>query len=80
MSTRPLAASSGEDEDELVGNAFSEVVPGDGCLPSLDQVYRIGEAETHTEPEPSNGHTFYWSYAMGRFSVRMNARWESCSR
>ncbi len=54
----------GRDENELVGIAFSEVVPGDGCLPSLDQVYRIGEAETHTEPEPSNGHTFYWSYAM----------------
>ena len=54
----------GRDEDELVGIPFAEVVPGDGCLPLLDQVYRTGEAETHTEPEPSNGHTLYWSYAM----------------
>ncbi len=54
----------GRDEDELVETPFAEVVPGDGCLSVLDQVYRTGEAETHTEPEPSNGHTLYWSYAM----------------
>ena len=52
------------DKDELTGIPFAEVVPGDGCLPLLDRVYRTGEAETHTEPEPYGGHTLYWSYAM----------------
>jgi signal transduction histidine kinase len=52
------------DTDELTGIPFAEVVPSDGCLPLLDRVYRTGEAETHTEPEPYGGHTLYWSYAM----------------
>jgi signal transduction histidine kinase len=52
------------DKDELTGIPFAEVVPGEGCLPLLDRVYRTGEAETHTEPELYGGHTLYWSYAM----------------
>ncbi|MGA2962699.1 MAG: ATP-binding protein [Candidatus Korobacteraceae bacterium] len=54
----------GRDKDELAGIPFAEVVPGDGCLSLLDRVYRTGEAESHTEQEPSSGHTLYWSYAM----------------
>jgi two-component system NtrC family sensor kinase len=54
----------GRDKGELAGIPFDEVVPSDGCLPLLDRVYRTGEAETHTEPEPYGGHTLYWSYAM----------------
>jgi signal transduction histidine kinase len=54
----------GRDKNKLVGIPFAEVVPGDGCLPLLDRVYRTGEAETHTEPDPTDGHALYWSYAM----------------
>jgi len=54
----------GRDKDELAGIPFAEVVPGDGCLSLLDQVYRTGEAETHTEPEHSEAQTMYWSYVM----------------
>ncbi len=54
----------GRDKDELAGIPFAEIAPGDGCLSFLDQVYRTGEAETHTEPEHSEAQTMYWSYAM----------------
>jgi len=54
----------GRDEDELVGIPFAEVVPEDGCLSLLDEVYRTGEAGSHTEPEPYDRHRLYRSYAM----------------
>src|SRR5512141_3267762 len=54
----------GKGKDELMGNPFAEIVPGDGCLSCLDQVYRTGEAETHSEPEHSEAHPVYWSHAM----------------
>src|SRR5947209_6820134 len=49
---------------ELIGNAFREVVPADDvCLSLLARVYRTAQSETHIE-EPSAPHPFYWSYAM----------------
>ena len=54
----------GKSKSELIGSPFAEMVPGDGCLSLLDQVYRTGKAETHTEPEHSEAHPVYWSYAM----------------
>ena len=54
----------GKSKSELIGSPFAEMVPGDGCLSLLDQVYRTGKAETHTEPEHSEAHSVYWSYAM----------------
>jgi PAS domain-containing protein len=54
----------GKSKSELIGNPFAEMVPGDGCLSLLDQVYRTGKAETHTEPEHAEAHPVYWSYAM----------------
>ena len=55
---------TGKSEYELIGIAFSEILPEDACLPCLDRVYRTGEAETHTESEHSETKTAYWSYAM----------------
>jgi signal transduction histidine kinase len=54
----------GKSKSELIGNPFAEMVPGDGCLSLLAQVYRTGKAETHTEPEHAEAHPVYWSYAM----------------
>jgi hypothetical protein len=55
---------AGKSKDELIGNPFAEIVPEDGFLSFLDQVYRTGEAGVHTEPEASVIQTAYWSYAM----------------
>ena len=55
---------AGKSKDELIGNPFAEIVPEDGFLSFLDQVYRTGEAGIHTEPETSVIQTAYWSYAM----------------
>jgi PAS domain S-box-containing protein len=55
---------AGKSKDELIGNPFAEIVPEDGLLSFLDQVYRTGEAGIHTEPETSVIQTAYWSYAM----------------
>jgi PAS domain S-box-containing protein len=55
----------GKPEEDLIGKAFSDVVPpGDECLSLLDRVYRTGQAETHTGQENSASYTLYWSYAM----------------
>ncbi len=55
----------GKPKQELIGNAFSYLVPaGIECLALLERVYRTGKAETHTGQEPSAPHPLYWSYAM----------------
>jgi PAS domain S-box-containing protein len=55
---------TGKRSEELIGNAFREVVPADDeCLSLLARVYRTAQSETHIE-EPSAPHRFYWSYAM----------------
>lgn len=56
---------AGKSEEQLIGKAFSAVVPaGDEYLSLLDRVYRTGQAETHTGQERAASHLFYWSYAM----------------
>src|SRR5512132_4481089 len=55
---------AGKSKDELIGNPFAEIGPGDGCLSLLDRVYRTGEAETHTEPDHFGAQPGYYSYAM----------------
>jgi len=57
----------GKSKSELIGNPFAEMVPGDGCLSLLAQVYRTGKAETHTEPEQPEAHSLYWSYTIWPF-------------
>ncbi len=54
----------GTSNEQLIGKPFGEILPDDGCLSSLDRVYRTGEAETHADPERSEPQTAYWSYAM----------------
>jgi PAS domain S-box-containing protein len=54
----------GTSKEQLIGKPFGEILPDDGCLSSLDRVFRTGEAETHAEPERSESRTAYWSYAM----------------
>jgi signal transduction histidine kinase len=49
---------------QLIGKPFGEILPDDGCLSSLDRVYRTGVAETHAKRESSEPQTVYWSYAM----------------
>jgi PAS domain S-box-containing protein len=55
---------AGKRKDELTGHPFAEIMPGDGCLPFLDHVYRMGEAESHMRLEHSKAHSVYWSYEM----------------
>ena len=57
----------GKSKDELIGNSFADIMPKDGCLQSLDRVYKTGEAETHTEPEQPEAHSLYWSYTIWPF-------------
>jgi light-regulated signal transduction histidine kinase (bacteriophytochrome) len=40
------------------------VPEGEACLALLDRVYRTGEAETFTKPEPVESHPEFWSYVM----------------
>lgn len=54
----------GTSNQQLIGRHFADVLPGDGCLSSLDRVYRTGEAETHAEPKASGLPSAYWSYAL----------------
>ena len=55
----------GKTSEELIGNAFSDVVPtGDECLSLLDRVYQTGQAEIHTGQEESAATPLYWSYAL----------------
>jgi two-component system, NtrC family, sensor kinase len=55
---------AGKRKDELTGNPFAEIMPGDGCLSFLDRAYCTGEPESHTEPEHSEAHPVYWSYEL----------------
>jgi two-component system, NtrC family, sensor kinase len=56
---------AGKRQAELIGHPFSEIIPGNGCLPLLDRVYRTGAAEIYTkEPEPSETRSPFWSYAI----------------
>lgn len=55
---------AGKSKNELTGSPFAEIIPGDGCIPFLDHVYRTGEAESHTPLEQPKAHSVYWSYAM----------------
>jgi PAS domain S-box-containing protein len=55
----------GRKSEELIGNPFAEMVPeGEACLALLDRVFRTGEAETYTKPEPGESHAESWSYVM----------------
>lgn len=54
----------GKNKAELTGKPFGEIVPEDGLLSQLDHVYRTGEAKSYPEPEHSEAHPVYWSYAM----------------
>ncbi len=55
----------GKPEEELLGKAFSSVVPvGDEFLSLLGRVYRGEGPETHTGPEHMASDSFYWSCAM----------------
>lgn len=56
---------AGEAETELIGDSFSNAVPGSSELLSfLDRIYRTGEAETYTRQDQSYSTSFYWSCAM----------------
>jgi PAS domain S-box-containing protein len=55
---------NGTSTQQLIGKPFGDILPGDGCLSSLDQVYRTGEPETHADTERAESTTAYWSYAM----------------
>ena len=49
--------------EELVGIPFAHAVPeGEACLPHLDLVYRVGEAETCVTQVRSAPNPLYWSY------------------
>src|SRR5690349_12371300 len=37
---------AGKSKEELMGKAFTEIIPSDGCRALLDHVYRTGEAES----------------------------------
>jgi diguanylate cyclase (GGDEF)-like protein len=50
--------------EEMVGTPFAKLMPDDGCLLLLDQVYRNGKCETHAEPAYAKPHPFYWSYEI----------------
>jgi diguanylate cyclase (GGDEF)-like protein len=50
--------------EEMVGTPFAKLMPDDGCLLLLDQVYRNGKCETHAEPAHAKPHPFYWSYEI----------------
>ncbi len=55
----------GKTRKELIGNAFSGIVPTENeCLSLLDRVYQTGRAEIHTGQEESAARPLYWSYAM----------------
>jgi PAS domain S-box-containing protein len=50
---------------QLVGKPFCDMLPEkDGCVALLDQVYRTGKPETHTEQQSSTPHPVFWSYTM----------------
>jgi diguanylate cyclase (GGDEF)-like protein/PAS domain S-box-containing protein len=52
-------------KEQLIGYPFSDIAPeGEGCLASLNGVYRSGEAVTQTEQEHSASHPLHWSYSM----------------
>ena len=55
---------AGKSKNELTGNPFPEIMPGDGCRAFLDHVYRTGEAESHTLLEHPKAQSVYWSYEM----------------
>jgi signal transduction histidine kinase len=55
---------NGTSKGQLIGKLIADVLPGDGCLASIDRVYRTGEAETHAEPESVGLRSAYWSYAL----------------
>jgi two-component system NtrC family sensor kinase len=54
----------GKTKDELIGKPLIEVVPWQGCLSLLNQVYRTGEVEIQTEPERTDAHSARPSYTM----------------
>lgn len=55
----------GRSKEALIGNPFAATVQdGDTCLTALDRVFRTGESEFHTEPEHTEPHPAYWSYAL----------------
>ncbi len=43
---------------------FERLMSDDGCLLLLDQVYRSGKCETHTEQAHTEPHPFCWSYEI----------------
>ena len=52
-------------EEQLVGKPFGEILPEQGeCATLLDRVFRTGQPESHTELEPSQPHSVFWSYTM----------------
>jgi PAS domain S-box-containing protein len=55
----------GKAKVDLIGNAFSSVVPsGDECLSLLDRVYQTGQPDTYTGQEDGAAHPLYWSYVI----------------
>jgi len=54
----------GAGDEQIIGKPFGEILSEDGCLSSIDRVYRTGEAETYEAPKGSEPQTVYWSYAM----------------
>jgi diguanylate cyclase (GGDEF)-like protein len=54
----------GKNAEEMLGIPFARLMPNDGCLVLLDQVYRNGRCETHVEPANAKPHPFYWSYEV----------------
>ena len=60
-----LCSLTGKDREDMVGKPFVEILPdGDKCLLLLDQVYRTGKAESHTEQEDVGLHSLSWSYEI----------------
>lgn len=54
----------GKIAEDMIGMPFAKLMPGDRCLPLLDQVYRKGKCETHAEQAHAKPHPFYWSYEI----------------
>jgi PAS domain-containing protein len=56
--------------EQLVGRMFRELLPEeDKCLKLLDEVFRAGKPESHTQQRPSKSHPIFWSYTMWPVSV-----------
>jgi diguanylate cyclase (GGDEF)-like protein len=61
-----FARLAGRSSDELIGRAFAVAVPegvGNGCLATLDRVFRTGRPESLAEQEHRQSPPAQWSYA-----------------